>query len=183
MHIQKETVTETAGLDEQLREHYSLDAFRDLEQGTVLGRLYEFWTSLPHSKNGLPVITDEKLRNGVTDDVLHWMSGIDTLSDNPMEYAIRAYGKRLLPEYCNGVADTLVIDIPCLFHAIQLAIECLTCKHERSAAYHVINQTIGGKRSNYTRLLLPVGDANGDVVRIFHIVRPVRVSESMKVVV
>ena len=180
MHSPKETVTETAGLDEQLREQYSLAAFRDLEQGTVLGRVYEFWESLPRNDSGLPVISDEHLFNGATEDSLQWMSVIDTQSDNPMEFVIQACGKRQLPEYCTDTADICVIDIPCLFHAIQLAIECLTCKHDRSAAYHVINQTIGGRRSHYARLLLPVGDAEGNVVKILHIVRPVRMAVKAK---
>lgn len=177
MYLPAETVTETAGLDEQLRERYSTKAFLELEQGTVLGRFHDFWASLPQGENGLPVLTDDMLKAGLPGDVLHWVSQIDTRPENPMEYVMQACSTRQLPEYCVEAADTLVIEIPCIFHAIQLAIECLACKHDRNLAYHVINQTIGGKHSHYARLLLPVGDASGNVVKIFHAVRPVHVPQ------
>ena len=180
MYAPSETVSETAGLDEQLRERYAMKAFLDLERNTMLGQLHDIWSSLPRGINGLPVLPGEMLKSGIPKEILHWTSFVDTRPENPMEYAIQACGRRMLPEYCAGIGDTLFIDIPCIFHGIQLAIECLACKHDRTAAYHVINQTIGGKRSHYARLLLPVGDATGTVVGILHAVRPIRVPENVE---
>ena len=61
-----------------------------------------------------------------------------------------------------------------LSQATATAMEYNACKHARAPMYHEIEQIIGGVMRHYTRIVLPVADRHGKVVKLYCGFRRVR---------
>ena len=66
-------------------------------------------------------------------------------------------------------------------HITACAIEYLSCKHERMAMYHEIDQIMSGYQRHYTRVIVPVENGSGRVDRVYSATRLVRATRLAEV--
>ncbi len=172
MHIPLETVTETVGLDEQIRSLYSLEAIADREKGSVIEQLYGYWEALPPGWHGLPNIRDCQPKFVLPPHLADQICCLDTSSDNPLNYLVREHAASTIPGFGIELAGRPLCDRPELdMDTTACAIEFLYCKRERTPMYHEIEQILDGLKRHYTRIMVPVENDSGDVRRIYFAMR------------
>jgi len=110
----------------------------------------------------------------VAPEARRWLSWVDTHSDNHLDFTWHdhVYGVEggLSDDLCDASGLT-VREHPASFHVIPCALEYAICKQSEEPFYHEIEQTIGGRRRHYARLLLPIPDHNGRVTRLFYVIQ------------
>jgi len=166
-----EVVTEIVGDNEQTQIRYAIADFLKLEQGTPPRKLYDCWTRLPRNTCGLPYESnchplDQPDR--VTGILGSW---VETNSEDPMDFIMREHAKNEFPGYGTELSDKPLSCIPDSLHAFSCATEYLFCKTDREPVYHEIRQRTRGIKRHYTRILLPVDGADGNVARVYYGVR------------
>ncbi|MEX2614906.1 MAG: hypothetical protein WD767_02315 [Alphaproteobacteria bacterium] len=173
MYAPLESMFETSGFDEQARSRFSMDVFFEREGcGSALWHLYRHWKALPKKQHGLPAASMCNPKPALPRDVAKWIAWIDTTKDDPTQFIIWEHPESHIPGMGVELSGKLLNDIPVAqLHISACAIEYLYCKHERIPMYHEIDQILCGYRRQYTRLLVPLADENGNVSRIFYAIR------------
>lgn len=167
-------MTETIGFDEQTRSLYSLEAFKDRENGTVLHHLYNHWVTLPRGKYGLPHENQYNPKTDLPAKTADMVSWIDASAGDPLQYVIRENCENPIQGWGVELTDKPLSDCPEMeIHTTACAVEYLFCKHERQPMYHEIEQIIGGLKRHFTRIMLPVENDAGEVERIYFAKRQV----------
>jgi hypothetical protein len=167
-------MSETMGFDEQTRSLFSMEAFKDRENGTVLQQLYNYWITIPVGLQGLPREPDFNPGETFPPNVNDAISWIETKSEDPLKFIIREHAENTIPGLGVELSDKLLCDRPEIdMHTTACAVEFLFCKRERTPMYHEIEQILGGLKRHYTRLMLPVENNQGNVDRIYYTTRQI----------
>lgn len=162
------------GDDEHCRRQFSLNDFAEMEQNSYLDVLFYYWNALRGDGRELPRVESFCPTGVFGPDVLHWIRGVDTTSENPENFLLRDHHSSLPALLPNGLHGRPVTDFPSKAHARATLRDYVLCRRLRSPMYHEINQVVCGVPRHYVRLLLPLVDANGRVVRLAYgsVVRP-----------
>lgn len=149
-----------------------MEAFKDREKGTVLHHLHTYWVTLPRGRFGLPHESNFFPKTQLPAQLANAVSWIDTKPGDPLKFVMRDHQASTIPGLGTELSDTPLCERPDLeMHTTACAIEFLFCKHERKPLYHEIEQTLGGLRRHYSRLMLPVENGKGEIDRIYYATR------------
>jgi len=160
-------LVESEGKDQQERLMLSIDKMLPREQNDAIGQLFEYWRhkSLP---NGLPCVNDFDYKSSLSADTLRKVSWADVTAEDPFNFVTHEHVK--LTAF-RDASNCRLRDLPSRMHYRACASEYLLSIRMRQPIFHDIDQTVGSISRNYLRLMLPVADENGRVVRLVYAVR------------
>jgi len=163
-----ETTQEFDGKDIHARTLYDLSSIPTGEADSLLDLLYYYWSTLEMAQEGPPLASEFKPEPLLQPDAVNFIARIDTDSENPRDFVVH----REIPGYSPGTERQAIAtrlgELPATMHINALLLDYARCKQWRSPLYHVIDQTMGGVRRIYSRLLLPLADETGVVIQVFY---------------
>lgn len=134
------------------------------QRGTDLAELFWYWQERSMLENGVPSI--ESFRFPGSD--LIW---VELESDDPMRFIIRNHPVNAT---IGNWSNTRLEEHPIAMHAQSCAFEYLDCKERKKPTFIQVDQRILGIHRIYTKLMVPIADKNGAIVRAYYAVRLLR---------
>ena len=132
---------------------------------TVVRELFDYWQE--RRNRPLPATESFDPYGAFTPEEFRWVSWVNVADFDSMNFVLCSHPGHAFGDW----SGKTLRDYHNAFHARSCALEYLTCKTARFPFYHEINQTMGGVKRTYTRLLLPVADRKGRVSRLYYAVR------------
>ncbi len=160
-------LVETEGQDQQERLMLSIDKMLPREQNNAIGQLFEYWRfkSLP---NGLPCVTDFDYKSALSPETLRNISWADVTAEDPFNFITREHVKLTAFQ---DASNRRLRDLPSRMHYRACASEYLLSIKMRQPIFHDIDQSVGSISRNYLRLMLPIADESGRVIKLVYAVR------------
>lgn len=160
-------LVESEGQDQQERLMLCIDKMLPREQNNAIGQLFEYWRykSLP---DGLPRVNDFDYKSALPEDVLRKICWADVSAEDPFNFVTRDHAKLTAFQ---DASNHRLRDLPSRMHYRACASEYMLSIKMRKPIFHDIDQTVGSISRNYMRLMLPVADETGRVVRLVYAVR------------
>ena len=159
------------GADETCRLLLSLDRFADREAGTTLDTLYYYWDALRGDGRTMPLAKDFRPGHVFGPGFMNWVHAVETAVDDPANFVMRDHGNNGAVPYTVRMADRRIADYPRRLHARGCMREYQMCRLLRRPLYHEIDHITAGVARHYTRILLPLADERGAVVRLAYAIR------------
>jgi len=168
------SLSESVGDDEQNCILYSIDILSGREGDSSLGRLYEYWCAAQRKSNNLPHVRTFHPEAELPDAVTREIAWVDVRSGDPATYVVNA-----LRPVSDGGFDIEVESrcgdaFPDLLRARVDLFEYHCCKQRRKPQYQEIRRILKMEARHFTRVLLPVVDADGSVTKIYCATRNLR---------
>lgn len=158
--------------DEQYRAQFSIDAFRQIQADSAQDIIFYYWDTLRQGGRIVPALTDFKPFQVFPPSMLNRVSWIDTPGENPENFVIRNHrGGAMFPIY-GSVEGHRLGDYPNRMHRRSTVEEYQLCKRLKRPFYHEFVQVLGGGGRSYSRILMPLADENGVVIRIAYVTSP-----------
>lgn len=161
---------ETEGQDQQERLMLSLDTMMPREKGHAIGQLFDFW-KFKAAPDGVPRIDDFPYKAALPREVLRNVCWADVTPENPFNFVTQDHAK--LTAFSDA-SNRRLSQHQSRMHFRACASEYMHSMRERTPIYHEIDQTVGDISRHYVRLMLPVADVTGRVVRLVYAVRIVK---------
>ena len=166
-----EKMHQTDGSDDQSRFLYSMNDFAEREPGTLLDTVHFYWDALSGDRGDLPNVTYFDARDLFGADIPDLVSSVDVRSDDPQNYLMLDHPKSPLGPFGGQMINKRIREFPNKLHREATQKEYLICKQTRRPFYHEIDQVIGGISRHYVRVLLPLMDNSGAVVKVAVVLR------------
>lgn len=138
------------------------------ERGGPLFTMHDYWQAKCR-RHDLPEATDFPPHRPLPPSAASRVSWVDADSEDPFDFMIRNH--RGPTPGLGKFTDHPIGEHPSPMNARSCAAEYLLCIGSRHPIYHEIDQVLGGLVRRYMRLLLPVVDATGTVVRLVYVTR------------
>ena len=159
------------GSDETCRLLFSLNTFAEREAGSHLDTLLFFWEAMRGDGRQLPLARDFRPELVFAPTIATWVHGVETATENPANYVMRDHDNGGRVPYTIRMADRRLAEYPRRLHAQGCMREYQMCRILRRPLYHEIDHITAGVARHYTRILLPLADEAGAVVRIAYGIR------------
>jgi len=166
-----DTLHENDGQDDQSRFLISLNDFAERESGTLLDTIFYYWDALRGDGRELPNVRHFDLRDIFGEASQDSMSAVITKATDPENFVLVNHGTSQLGPFGADLEGKRLCDVPSAIHARASAFEYQQCKSLRRPFYHEVDQVIGGISRHYVRIMLPLVDDRGDVVKIAYGIR------------
>lgn len=154
------------GDDEQCRLLFSLNTFAERERDTVPDMLYYYWDSLRGDGRRIPRLADFRPRQVFGPQANLLIRGVDVRAEDPTHFIMRDHPGGPISPLPNGLEGKPMSAFPCRIHVAATLAEYQLCKTLRRPLYHELFQVACGIPRHYTRILLPLADDSGRVVRL-----------------
>ena len=148
----------------------SMNTMMPREKGHAIGQLFDFW-KFKAGPDGLPVLNDFSYKTALPPEVLRNVCWADVTPDDPFNFVTQDHAK--LTAFSDA-SNRRLGQHQSRMHYRACASEYLISIRERVPIYHEIDQAIGDISRHYVRLMLPVVDKMGRVVRLVYAVRIVK---------
>lgn len=159
------------GADETCRLLYSLNAFAEQEADTRLDAIYFYWDALRGDGRQLPLARDFRPDLAFDRSTMNWVHAVELRDDNPANFVMRDHDNNGVVPFTVRMADRRISDYPRRLHAEGCMREYQMCRILRRPLYHEIDHITAGVARHYTRILLPLADDSGAVVRLAYAIR------------
>lgn len=146
-----------------------MDAFQQREADSPLKVAYAYWQLLK-PVDGMPGVDRFDPKRDLPKNASKVVSWVDVRPENPMRYVFWDHlpsEKSKFGQELSGKTLEEIKEFGLGIHILSCAVEYAACKRFGQPCYHEIDQYIAGERRKYTRLLLPVCDSEGSVVKLF----------------
>ncbi|NKB59336.1 MAG: hypothetical protein GKS00_23685 [Alphaproteobacteria bacterium] len=134
------------------------------QRDTDLAELFWYWQERLMLEDGVPSI--ENFRFPGSD--LPW---IELEPEDPMRFVIRNHPANAAT---GDWSNFRIAEHPVSMHAQCCAFEYLDCKERQEPTFIHIDQKILGVHRTYAKLMVPVADKNGAIIRAYYAVRLLR---------
>lgn len=151
-----------SGVDHQERLTYSLDVMAGHERGTALSLYYQYWTSRCDRKHRLPILHNFRPKDDLPSEVAQQVSWIDVTLSDPLNYSLHDHPAGI----CGDWNHRRIHEHASKLHSKACAMEYFFCRNTRAPVYMHIEQKMRGVEREYSRLLLPLINKSGKVVRL-----------------
>ena len=155
-----------SGDDHQERLMLSFDKMFGRERHSILGMVHDYWMRKRSNPYDLPSVGEFYPKASLLPETAQAISFIDVSADDPFNYVIRDH-PNLTPGFLD-LSDRRIGDSPSKMNVEACAKEYTLCISLRRPLYHEIRQSIREASRGYIRLMLPVVDETGAVVRLFY---------------
>ena len=162
---------ENDGFDDQSRFLLSLNDFAERESSTLLDTIFYYWDALRGGSDKVPNVRHFELRNVFGQNTPDPLSAVVTDTANPRNFVLVNHGTSQLGPFGADLEGKRLRDVPSVIHARATAQEYQQCKLLRRPLYDEIDQVIGGISRHYVRIMLPLANDQGDVVKIAYGIR------------
>jgi len=125
--------------------------------GSDIAALFRYWRERALIGDGLPLQADFR-------PPLSRVPWLDVETANPLHFQLHNHPAGV----CGDWDSARLAEYPVPMHAKSCAMEYLRCKNRREPAYIHIRQKLLDVEREYAKLLLPVVDETGDVVRVYY---------------
>ena len=159
------------GADETCRLLYSLNSFAERESGSPLDTLLFFWEAMRGDGRRLPLVKDFRPDMVFGPNITNWVHAVDTRVDDPANFVMRDHDNNGVVPYTVRMADRRLAEYPRRLHAEGCMREYQMCRILKRPLYHEIDHITAGVARHYMRILLPLADEAGTVVRIAYGIR------------
>ena len=157
------------GDDEQCRSLYSLNDLAENEDGSILDTLFYFWDSVRGGK-AAPTVAEFNIETVFGAAFGQKVFTIDTQYENPENFLSLKHPNGSRGPVI-GFEGSPIESHPSRIHRDALKSEYETSKSWITPFYHEINQIICGYPRHYMRILLPLADQDGNVVKLAYAIR------------
>jgi len=168
--------------DEQCRIRFSLNDFAEREKASYLDALFYYWSALSGGGRAIPRLADFHPSDVFDSRTCHWIRAIDVSAGRPEGYVVLDHHSKQPAPLPDGMHGRLLTDFPSRMHVEATIREYTQCRNLKLPAYHEINQIVCGVPRHYTRLLLPLADDRGDVVRLAYGVVKQKLNQGLETV-
>lgn len=159
---------EYSGSDYQERLMLSFDQMFGREIDSPLGITYRLWRERCSPVTQMPDINDFDYKQFLPDNVSPYISWIEMRSEDPLNYVLHDHTNQT--GFVNH-SDRPIGEHPCRMNGKACAKEYMICVNAAKPFYHEINQSFGTLRRRYTRILLPLSDKGGSIVKMIYGIR------------
>ena len=129
---------------------------------STVRRLYDYWCE--KRVRSLPSAASFDPKGAMTPDEFRFVAWADVRANDPLDFLLHHHPGLLFGDY----SGKRLRDYHNTNHGRNCALEYLTCKVVKQPVYYEIKQTIGEASRHYTRLLLPVLDADRGIGRLYY---------------
>lgn len=150
---------------------YSIKAFESIEAGRPIDTLYYYWDALRKGRGAAPQLSDFRPFEIFPDSILKHLSWIDTNDENPENYRLWNHHGGRMEQILGSLEGQYVGAYPNAMHRNASIREYQLCKVLKRPIYHQIDQKMFGACRMYRRMLMPLLDERGNVVRIAYGIR------------
>lgn len=163
-NMYRHRVFEQFGEDEQERLEFDLDTFAVGEKMSHLRELYLYWRSL--AGDGLPRADRFRPAEKLSGPALTTSAWVDTSVASPDGFVMHEHPEMPSGPFGRELTGVRLADFPVPMHADALIVEYARCRRDGRPMFHEIDQTIGGVSRAYRRIMLPLANERGEVVRV-----------------
>ena len=161
--------------DEQVRSRYSIETFRKRESDSVMDTFYYYWEAIGQGGNAASNFSNFRPFEVFPSSMVSRISWVETSDPNPENFILRNHcGGAMLSLY-GSMEGTRLGDYPNRMHRDATMAEYQLCKQLRRPLYHEFNQILAGIPRHYRRILMPLLNERGEVVRIAYSFRTISV--------
>lgn len=168
------TLHEIHGDDEQCRRQFSLNTFAERERDSVPDILYYYWDALRGDGRRIPRVHDFRPKETFNAAINLYIRSVDVSSEDPGKFLFRDHHGGPINLVPGGLDGKPMSAFPSRIHVNATLAEYDLCKRLGRPLYHELNQVICGMPRHYTRILLPLADDEGRVVRLTYGLRLLR---------
>jgi len=152
--------------DEQYRARFSVEAFRHIEANTPVDTLFYYWDTLRKGHGASPLLGSFRPFEIFPQAVLDSISWVEVDDENAENFVLRNHHGGTMQDVYGSVEGLRFRDYPNRIHRRETIRDYQLCKKLKRPLYHDINQVLDGACRRYTRIMMPLCDAKGDVVQI-----------------
>ena len=159
------------GTDEQRRSHFPMNDFAEEEYGTFMDTLFYYWQSMrmPHSL--IPMVSSFRPWEIFSEADMERYHGVDVRPVEPPNFVMREHPGGKVADRCGNISDRPISQFPSRIHAEACSADYNLCRTLGFPQYHEVDQIVCGYSRRYRRLLLPLTDEKGKIVRLAYVVR------------
>lgn len=151
--------------------YYTLDALAENEPFDSLLRLMlGYWNSITR-RGRLPRLNDLPPDGAALQRLQGLVTVVDVSSDDPAGFVISKHKKSNIPLFGQELENKRLVDFPCRFIGRSLAKEYWGVRQSGAPRYQESEQIVDGFTRQFLRLMLPIADENGKVVKVMTIPR------------
>lgn len=159
---------EYSGQDYQERLMLSFDKMFSREMHTPLGVMYRHWKNMSTPATQMPDADTFDYKSVLPETVSQYISWIEMRSEDPLNFVLHDHTNQTA--FVNH-SDRPIGEHPCRMNGKACAREYMLCVNSAQPFYHEVNQNFGTLRRRYTRILLPLADKNGSIVKMVYGIR------------
>lgn len=154
------------GMDEQCRLQYSLNSFAELEANSIPETVFYYWQALKGDGRELPHVEQFQPKAIFGPNICYFIRAMETASVNPDYFVVRDHYAHKTTPFSDGMLDRRLVEFPSRIHVEATQREYLRCLESRTPLYFRVSQLICGIPRNYSKLMLPLVDDSGRIVRV-----------------
>lgn len=148
-----------------------MNDFVEEEDGTFLDTMLYFWEAMREPHQLLPKVSNFRPREVFDPRDLERCHAVDVRPVEPPNFVMREHPGGSVSERYGDISDKPISYFPSKIHAEACGAEYDLCRSIGFPMYHEIDQIVCGYSRRYRRLMLPLTDDGGRVVRLAYVIR------------
>ena len=159
---------EQSGGNQQERLMLSREKMFAREKGNALWVLHDFWHARSLASGQIPLTEDFAYKEILPESVTRYISWADVTPSNPLNFIMHDHTRQTA---FADHSDRRLGDHPVPMNAKACACEYIDCIRGKQPTYFEIDQSFGTISRHMVRLMVPVADSSGAVVKLVYAVR------------